>query len=145
MALVMKSLFKNGIITKDKMVVRNSLFKKTLSGKDKNSWYPILRPASFEEKLPGTISQNSKFIQLLSLMIYPELSKNPNYLKSKEWKLYLLLKSLCEYLLSPEKSDHQIDLQTKTLNDYLGAKYLVFVFFRSVKLREFSFLSLYPF
>ena len=55
----------------------------------------------------------------LSLMLYPELLKNREFLDSKEWKLYLLLKSLCEYFLATEKSDHQIDLQTDTLHSYL--------------------------
>ena len=59
------------------------------------------------------------WIKLLPLMLYPELEQNPSYLNSKMWKMYLLLKCLCEYFLSPRKSDYQIDVQTKIVNDYL--------------------------
>ena len=55
-------------------------------------------------------------------MLYPELLKNTEFLDSKVWRLYLLLKSLCEFFLSPEKSDYQIDIQTKTLHEYLDIR-----------------------
>lgn len=115
----MKALFKNKIISKENIIVRSSMFKNTLIGSDKNNWYPMLRKNSFDTKLPGTICQNAKWIQLLPLMLYSDLKKNQSFFKTKEWKLFLLLKSLCEYLLAPQKSEHQIKIQTQMLHNYM--------------------------
>ena len=122
MSLVMNALFQHGVISKERIIIRSALFKATLFGSDKNSWYPILRENSFKQKLPGTISQNSKFIQLMSLMLYEQLLEKPEFLQSREWKMFLLLKQLCEFFLSPRKSEHQINIQTEILYEYLNIR-----------------------
>ena len=111
-ALVMNWLFSNGIISPQRLVVRSELFKSTLRSSDKGDWFPEIRENSFDNKLPGTITQNKKWIQFLSLMIYPELLKNPAFVKSKYWKLYILLKKVCQYFLASRLSDYQVDQQT---------------------------------
>ena len=115
----MQALFSHKVITKEALIVKSSIFKQTLSKVDKGSWYPILRENSFVQKLPGTISQNSKWIQYLSLLLYSELINRKDFLKTKEWQLFLLLKELCEHYLSNLLSDHQIDEQTGLLHQYL--------------------------
>ena len=55
-------------------------------------------------------------------MLYSNLVKNASFLKSKEWKLYILLKTFCEYLQAPKKSDYQIDVQTQILHDYIAIR-----------------------
>ena len=100
-------------------MVRNKMFKDSLCTSDKADWYPVIRENSFNKQLPGTIAQNSKFIQLLSIMVYPELANNVNFVKSKYWKMFVLLKTLCQYFMAPKLSDHQIDIQTKILKEYL--------------------------
>ena len=118
-ALIMQFLLASGIITQARLVVRSSMFKDTLHTCDKGDWYPIIHENSFANKLPGTIAQNCKWIQYLSLMLFPELEKDETFLKSKYWRLFLLLKNLCEFLLAPKLSDFQVEQQTKLLHEYL--------------------------
>ena len=115
----MRALFSHRVITKQALIVKSSIFKQTLCKADKGSWYPILRENSFVQKLPGSISQNSKWIQYLPLLLYSELIDSKDFLKTKEWQLFLLLKELCEHYLSNMLSDHQIDEQTDLLHQYL--------------------------
>ena len=121
-AFVIEYIFLNDIITREAFPTRSKLFRETLCPYDKNSWYPILRPNSFKSKLPGSICQNSKFIQYLPVMMYEELSRHSEFVKSKQWKLYTMLKELCEYFNSPELSDFQINLQTQLLHEYLDLR-----------------------
>ena len=117
--MVVRAIFSYGILTPEILAARNKLFKESLCTSDKADWYPVIRVNSFNTKLPGTIAQNSKFIQLLSIMVYPELATNVNFVKSKYWKMFVLLKTLCQYFMAPKLSDHQIDIQTRILKEYL--------------------------
>ena len=57
-------------------------------------------------------------------MLYPELSlpENAGFLQTKEWKLFIMLKSLCEYFLAPKLIDHQVNMQTELLHQYLSVR-----------------------
>ena len=55
MSLVMKEIFSYGIITPERLAVRSRMFKMTLNTCDKRDWYPIIRPNSFDSKLPGRV------------------------------------------------------------------------------------------
>ena len=105
----MNEIFKCGVIEKERLSVRSQMFRDTLKGRDKNSWYPIVRDNSFAQKLPGTIMQNAKFIQYLPILLYQELQSNPEFLKSKIWKFFILLKNLSEFFQSTKLSDYQVE------------------------------------
>ena len=118
----MNAIFSHKIITKEALIEKSAKFKDSLSSLDKNSWYPKLRTNSFDNKLPGTICQNKVWIQYLSVMLYQELKKNTEFLRTKYWKLFVLLKTLSEYFLSPKLSEYQIDCQTKILHQYMSIR-----------------------
>ena len=55
-------------------------------------------------------------------MIYPELLQNKAYLKTKYWRLYILLKKLCQFFLASKLSDYQVNQQTELLHEYLSLR-----------------------
>lgn len=54
-SMVIVEMFKRNIISKELMIKKCFLFKKTLYGTDRRSWVPSLRTESFKTKLPGTM------------------------------------------------------------------------------------------
>ena len=68
--LVINEMYKRKVITKNILERKCALFKKMLKGTDKLSWMPALRQDSFKTKLPGTMTQNQRFIQFFSLLVY---------------------------------------------------------------------------
>ena len=114
MCRVVKAMFKLKVISREIFVVRNTLFQRTvLKGSDKRDWMPRLRVDSMTHQLPGTICQNSKFIQLFSMLLYKELAARPDVLKTEIWQFYLYLKRFCELINAASMSEeHLAELQS---------------------------------
>ena len=55
-------------------------------------------------------------------MLYLDLKKSAEFLKSKYWKMFVLIKTLSEYFLSKQLSEYQVDLQTKVLHQYMSIR-----------------------
>ena len=83
-ALVMNGIFQSGIITKESLVVKSALFKATLCPKDKNSWYPVVRENSFDNKCKVTNSSAS------SICVIPKIKCQLLFLNDKIRRIWLL-------------------------------------------------------
>ena len=120
--LIIQEIFKRKIISPELMERKVALFKNFLFGADKRSWMPSPKPNSFKVKLPGTMSQNRIFIQYLSLLLYHELSQNPEFLKTVIWKIYLNIKRISELVCSHLLSESQVVELEKLIREYVDLR-----------------------
>ena len=68
------------------------------------------------------MTQNARFIQFLSLLLFDELNENPTFLNSAVWKLYLLVKRICEIVCSARLSEDQVNELHDVVRKYLDIR-----------------------
>ena len=73
-------------------------------------------------KLPGTMSQNHKFIQYMSLLLFKKLEGKESFLKSAIWRLYLHIKKISEMVSSEELSESQVNELEHEIKTYVDIR-----------------------
>ena len=68
------------------------------------------------------MTQNARFIQFLGLLVFDELNENPTFLNSAVWKLYLLVKRICEIVCSARLSEDQVNELHDVVKKYLDIR-----------------------
>ena len=68
------------------------------------------------------MTQNARFIQFLGLLVFDELNENPTFLNSAVWKLYLLVKRICEIVCSARLSEDQVNELNDVVRKYLDMR-----------------------
>ena len=122
MLLILQELFRRNILSRGEFAKLNKDFKQKLHGSDRSSWLAKLRIDTQTTKLPGTIVQNLKFIQYASVLLWNKVQSQKAVLSTDIWRLYRLLKRICELLNAEHMSEAQVvELNDKYL-DYLDIR-----------------------